>query len=428
MTFKEYGTVVEPAKKPGEFKEFGQSIEPLSRIQSLAHAPAKGAVKRAGDIAGFVQSIAPFLPKGGLTQEKAHKFAEEKFPTFEKGPEKFLERAGGVATEALLSPGGLAAKAIQIPLGAGLGYAAEELGLPEWAQSIAEGFAFFYKGGKKVPLKADQKKLGEFLRNQGLTENEITPLLKTPEQINRWSGMASKGKKSRELMESIYHKSGKIYDSITVDAKNLPPLNNQAKTKILNDFTGIWNNLPDKFRKLIEKDVQDFLTKGRAGVEDLINLDKDINAVIGAEHGGRAAVGLFKEPIMDAIRSVNPKIAEDYSLAKELYGTRAKVKGSLVNPKDFDKFLDAGEAYALGMGIFNRDIGMIQKVLGVAGGRVLAREMLINPRLQNISIRIGEALKKNKYLLAEKYLRSFNDALREDEPELANEIDHLFLK
>src|SRR5437899_4914572 len=116
MSFKEFGEIVEPAKQPGTFKEFGEVIEPMSRARSLLHAPAKGAVKRAGDIAGTAQMIAPFLPKGPLSREKAHKYAEEKFPTFEKEPEKYLERAGGVATEALLSPGGLATKAIQIPL------------------------------------------------------------------------------------------------------------------------------------------------------------------------------------------------------------------------------------------------------------------------------------------------------------------------
>jgi hypothetical protein len=428
MSFKEFGSVVEPAKQPGQYKEFGEVVEPMSRLQSLAHAPAKGAVKRGGDIAGFVQSIAPFLPKGPLTQEKAHQFAEEKFPTFEKGPEKFLERVGGVATEALLSPGGLAAKAIQIPAGAALGYASEELGAPEWVQAIAEGIPFFYKGGKKIPLKADQKKLGEFLRKQGLTENEITPLLKTPEQINRWSAFASKGKKSRKLMESLYNKTGNIYDSVITEGKSLPPLSNEAKEKIIKSFTEIQKEMPNIHWELIEKDMKDFLTKGRAGAEDLINLDRDINAVLGAERGAWDVLGRFKGPIKDALESVSPKVAEDYGLAKEFYRSRHKVKAALINPKDFDKFMDIGEAYGLGAGIVNRDLGMISKVIGIAGGRSIAREMLINPRLQNLSIRIGESLKQNKTNLSIKYLKEFRDEMEESDPEVANQIDELFPK
>lgn len=429
MSFKEFGYIIEPAKQQDQYQEFGEVVEPISRFQSLAHAPAKGAVKKAGDIAGFVQSIAPkFIPRGPLTKEKAYQFAEEKFPTFEKEPEKFLERAGGVAAESLLNPGGLAAKAIQIPLGAGLGYAAEKFGLPEWAQSIAEGLPFFYSAGKKIPLKADQKKLGEFLRKQGLTENEITPLLKTPEQINRWSALASKGKKSRRLMDALYNKTGHIYDSITKEAKNLPFLSIPAKKNILRKFSEIQQDIPNKYWKLIEKDMQDFLTKGRAGAEDLINLDRDINAVLGAERGAQDTIGRFKGPIKEAFESINPQLAEDYGLAKEFFKSRTKVKSALLNPTEFDKFLDLGEIYGLGQGIFNRDIGMIGKVLGATGGRQLAREMLINPRLQNISIRIGEALKKNKLMIAEKYLKKFQQEISKEDPQLANQIDELFPK
>jgi hypothetical protein len=309
-----------------------------------------------------------------------------------------------------------------------LGYGAEKLGFPEWAQSIAEGLPFFYSGGKKIPLKVDQKKLGEFLRKQGLTENEITPLLKTPEQINRWAAFASKGKKSRELMESVYQKSGKLYDTIIEKGKSLPPVPDETKLKVLKELHTVYNDLPDKFRKLIGQDLQDLLVKGRAGVEDLTNFYRDINAVIGAEHGGKAYIGAFKRPIMEAFESISPELASDFQLTNQLYGTRARVASAIVNPKDFDKFLDLGEVYGLGAGLYNRDLGMLVKVLGAAGGRAAAREMLINPRLQNISVRIGESLKQNKLNLVTKYMKEFAKTIREDDPDLADSIDATMTK
>jgi len=421
----DFFTPYEEKEDEQEFDFFIPKKE-ISRTRSLAGAFPKGAVKRAADITELVQKV-PF-PKGPLRPEQMREFAEKTFPTLEREPEKFIERAGGVTAEALLSPGGLAAKAIQIPLAAGLGYAAEKLEAPEWAQSIAEGIPFFYSGGKKIPLKADQKKLGDFLRKQGLTENEITPLLKTPEQINRWSAFASKGKKSRKLMESLYSKTGSIYDSVISEGKSLPPLSNAAKENILKSFMKIQQDMPNIHWELIEKDMKDFLTKGRAGAEDLINLDKDINAVLGAERGAWDAVGQLKGPIKEALESISPKVAEDYSLAKEFYRSRHKVKGALVNPKDFDRFMDLGEAYGLGQGIANRDLGMIAKVIGAAGGRSIAREMLINPRLQNISVRIGESLKKNNFNLSVKYLKEFRDLISEDNPELSSQIDELLPK
>lgn len=415
MSFPQFGEVIEQAAEPGSFPEYGKTVEVPSRFRSLINATAAGSVEKAGDIAQFVQNLAPFIPKGPLNKEKAYKYSEENLPYYEKEPERFLKRVGSVGTEALLSPGGLGAKAIQIPVGSALGYATEKMGAPEWAQAIAESLPFFYSGGKKIPLKPQQKKLGDFLRKQGLTEEEITPLLKTPEQINRWSAYASKGKKSRKLMESVYQKSGKIYDSIIDEGKNLSPLSQQAKTDLINEMTPIWQNMPHKYRSLIKEDLKDFLTKGRAGAEDIINFDRDINAVIGAEKGGKAMVGQFKGPINKALSSINSSLGEDYSLAKQLYATRAKVKGSLVNPKDFDKFMDLGEAYGLAQGITNRDFGMIAKVVGVAGGRKIAREMLINPRLQNIATRMGEALKKNKYMLTEKLMREFKEEMSKEE-------------
>lgn len=429
MSFKEYGNIVEPAKEPGQFKEFGEPVESLSRIRSLINAPAKGAVKRAGDIAGFVQSIAPsFIPKGPLTREKAHQFAEEKLPTFEKEPEKLLERGGGVATEALLSPGGPLTKGLQIVAGTLLGHAAEKFGAPEWAQSIAEGLPFFFSGGKKIPLKANQKKFGEFLRKEGLTEHEIAPLLKTPQQVERWSKWAHKGHKSKKLMESIYQKTGGIYDSIIEQGKNLPPLSEAAKAEMLTDLTKIWETIPNKFRNLIKKDVEDFVTKGRAGIEDIINLDRDINMTLGPESGGRAIIGLLKGPLNRGLESINPNLANDYRLAKQLYGTRAEVAGNILSRKELDAFMDAGEAFGLGAAVYNRDMGKIAALLGVAGGRRLATEMLINPKLQNISVRIGEALRKNKKTLALKYLTQFSNELSEDDNELSSQISSLIQK
>jgi hypothetical protein len=419
MSFKEFGTVVE--KAPTSFEEFGEKVEEPSRLRSLLSAFPKGVTKEIADIYELFQKVP--LPKGEANPEAMRKFAEEKFPTQEKGPEKLLERAGRIAPGALLSPGGPLVKGAQIGAGALLGQGLEEGGAPTWVQAIAESLPFFFSGGKKIPLKPNQKKLGEFLRKNGLTENEITPLLKSPEQINRWSSYAEKGEKSRKLMEGIYQKTGNIYDSVLTQGKNLPPLADKEKTVLIKELHKIYDDMPDKYRKLIQQDLKDFLTKGRAGVEDIVNLDKDINAVIGAEHGGRAIIGQFKEPLQKAMQSISPEVAQDYQLAKEFYRTRQNVKGALLNRGEIDKFLDIGEAYGMAAGTVNRDLGLIAKTVGAIGGRKIAREMLINPRLQNISVRIGEALKKNKFTLADKYIKEFSKEIGKDDPELGFMID-----
>lgn len=425
MTFPEFGDIIEkapPLKEPGTFPEFGKVVEQPSRLRSIAGAPIKGALKEVSDIAEFFQKIP--LPKGNLEPEKLREFAEEKFPTQEKELEGYLERVGKMAPSALISPGGPLIKLFQILGGAALGHGLEKAGAPEWVQALGESAPFLYSGGKKIPFKSSQKKVGDFLRKQGLSENEITPLLKTPEQLERWSKFASKGKKSRQLMESIYHKSGHIYDNIENIAKQMPNafVNQQSAANFLNEITPIIQNMPNKYRNLIKQDLID-LIQSPGHFNDFTNFYKDVNAVIGAEKGGRAIVGQFKGPILKIAESINPELANDFALATDLYRTRAKVAGNILSKKDVEHFLDLGEIYGLGSGIYNRDIGLITKVLGIAGGRKLAREMVINPRLQNISIRIGEALKKNKLILVNKLMDEFKSEVQKEDPELAQTMN-----
>lgn len=439
MTFKEFGTLVEEA--PGSFQEYGSIVEEPSRARSIAGAPLKGASKRIADIMEFVAESPPGklirkIPsaKEVFTGKKEpppkpwediREFAEEKFPTQEKELEKYLERAGGIGAEALLTPGGLVSKGIKTLGGAALGHASEKLGAPDWAQAIAESLPFFYSGGKKIPLKPSQKNLGEFLRKQGLTENEIAPLLKSPEQIEMWSKFAKKGGPSKNLVNSIYEKSGRIYDSLEAAGKKAPSLSEKATEDFLLSLSEITDKMPVKYRNLIRGDVREFMYKGRGGFEDLTNLYKDINAVIGAEKGGKAIIGQIKEPLIKAMRSISPELAEDFQLANQLYGKRAQVASKLLNKSQVDELVDLGEAFQLGAGIFNGNMGLINKVISVAGGRRLAREMLVNPRLQNISTRIGEALKKNKYALAEKGLREFAKEIGKEDKDLEAELNEV---
>ena len=438
MSFKEYGVLVQENAHPS-FKEYGSIVEETPRYKSLINAPVKGAIKRASDISELVTSIpgAKSLSKvpgpkellglgkePRLIPEEAREYAEESFPTQERELEKYLERAGGLGVEAALSPGGLISKGVQTFGGAALGHAAEKLGAPDWAQAISESLPFFYSGGKKIPLKSSQKKMGEFLRKQGLNENEIAPLLKDPEQIERWSKWAAKGGKSKELMDSIYQKTGHIYDGIINEAKNLPPITPLSQKDLLSEMGAIIQGMPHKYRSLIKQDAIDLLNS-RGGFDDLMNFYKDVNAVIGAEHGGKAIVGKFKEPMIKAMESISPELASDFKLANQLYGTRANVSGKILSRSQVDDLIDAGEAIQLGAGLINRDMGLIGKVLGIVGARNIAREMIINPRLQNISVRIGEAIKKNKFTLAEKYLREFSKEVGRSNEELENEINNL---
>jgi hypothetical protein len=225
-------------------------------------------------------------------------------------------------------------------------------------------------------------------------------------------------------MEAIYQKTGNIYDDIVSQGKNLPPMDIGTKRQMIVEMSDVYKNMPHKFRNLIKQDVKDLLNS-RGGFDDLMNFHKDINAVIGAERGGKAAVGLFKQPITKALESISPELASDFKITNQLYGTRKNVAGKILSRSQVDDLIDAGEAIQLGAGLINRDMGLIGKVLGIAGARQVAREMIINPRLQNISVRVGEAIKNNKFTLAEKYMREFAKEIGKDNQELEEQIESL---
>lgn len=427
MNFKEYGSVIEENAHPS-FKEYGKVVDEPSRARSLFNAPIRGAVEKTAGLMEFIAEnpIGRAIRKIPTPQElfsgkeaekvkpweKIREFSEENLPIQEHDLEKYLERAGGLGLESLVTPGGPIVKAAKALGGAALGHGLEKVGAPAWAQAIAESAPFFYSGGKKIPLTKQQKGLGEFLRKQGLTENEIAPLLKTEQQLNTWSKWASKGPKSKELMEAIYQKSGGIYDSIVSEGKNLPALSSSSLSSMLSDIEKITKSMPTKYRNLIKGDLSE-LKNSRKGAEDLINFWTDINAVIGPEVGGKAIVGKLKDPLSKALSSISPELSSDFDLARKLYGTRANVSGHILNKRQLDELIDLGEAMQFGGAIANRDMGKIASLIGLTGARKIAREMIINPRLQNISVRIGEAIKKNKYALAEKLVLEFNDSIKE---------------
>lgn len=61
-----------------------------------------------------------------------------------------------------------------------------------------------------------------------------------------------------------------------------------------------------------------------------------------------------------------------------------------------------GEAGALFGGLFKFGPKAAVPIIGVEGMRRLSSEMLINPRLQNLTRQMGNALNKNKLAIAKK--------------------------
>jgi hypothetical protein len=108
-----------------------------SRTRSLVSAPIRGAVKSLHDISALV-SLNPESREGGKFHAKDRELIEKFLPTQDEAPERWLERAGGLAPTIASGPGGWAAKGLQIAAGTTGGEIAKELGFDELGQGIGE--------------------------------------------------------------------------------------------------------------------------------------------------------------------------------------------------------------------------------------------------------------------------------------------------
>ena len=99
--------------------------------------------------------------------------------------------------------------------------------------------------------------------------------------------------------------------------------------------------------------------------------------------------------LREGMEIINPYLAEEYQLANRLYAKRFPIAKHL-STKEIDQLISVGETGALIAGLADQNLGLLTKVLGSTGARKVAREVLINPRLQNLNKRMAKSIKDNK--------------------------------
>ena len=387
--------------------DFFTPVKEPSRAGSLISAPIKGIIKGA-------QTLSLFPSFGPVSQKAGLKVTEQLLPTEEKLPEKLLERGGKLATQLAPTKGGILSKGLRAAAGSLAGEATKFLGGGELAQDIAElSAAALPDLSKSIPLKKSQERVVNFLKNRGFTENEITPLIQEPKKRARYAKFASKGEKTNKLMRDVYEKFDNVYGPIRDQAESLPGLSEKQTTEFLNEFDSVYEKIPKFYRRMIKEEVNDLLDS-KLSFNDFTDLEQAINARIKGVEGGKAVIGRLKGPIDKAKNMISPELTSDQKLANELYRKRIDVSNHL-KTKEISDLLDIAELGELGIGLADQNPKLLISYLGTAGFRQLAREMLINPRLQNISKRMLKAAKdKNVYTMQKLYKVFRDEAIKND--------------
>lgn len=402
----------------------------VSKLRSLVSAPLKGAIK---GLHQFGRMFGP-LPVESLEEqmelERFPEIVEEFLPTREGFVESAAERAAETLPLLLGVPG--AAGPLQAGIRAGaagiLGQTAEEAGFGETGQALAEIPAFVTPAmtGKLVAKKG-QKRALDFMRRFGMSDAEITPVLQREGiKTNILAKAATKQGRAQKALDKTKKSLGSIYNSLRDDPRATAAMSPVDKQQVVSVLQKELELLPQEARKLVAGDFAELIT-GEITGSKLINFFQDLNFNIAK---GNSVLTKIKDPVKAAIAKASPELAQDFGLANELYGKFATTANKL-KPTTFDKFFSAGKALGLLGGFVTGNVPLIAETVGISGAKSLAREMLINPRFQNLSGKLVTAINQNKVPLTKTLVEQLQNEIAKTDPDAAQQlraidIDELF--
>lgn len=401
--------------KEDQKKQLGRPVElkkqELSKLKSIGHALVKGGVKGFFDIGQLGQPVLledePFEERQKILSE-AEKYRghleeslEEKMPSYPEFTEKALERGSRLA----VSGGGLKGF-----VAGAAGQLAEQLGAPEWGQTLAEisGFSMPALGRKIIPTKS-QEKLVELARRSGMTEEQIAPLIPSKEKRGFFKKIASKGTKTQEALGRTKKGIDEAYQFVEHGPLGQTVVNPANANKFVSDIHKVAMSLPDEIRGKVLADYKDLL-KSKGTLQDFANFYHDISSQYKINRGH---LERFKKPVLEAMESTSPEFAQDFKLVNELYKRRIAASKAL-KAGEYEGLIELGDVGNLIKTIVSPTMKTLAFALGVTGARRFAREMLINPRLQNIHMQMIKAINNKQLGIAADLAKYIQERYKDD--------------
>lgn len=391
--------------KEGYMKLAGNAPAPkddsfLSSVGEYAKSALKGGVEgltRLGHIMGPIQDTYG-KPLSRIREEQTEAI-DELIPT--ENPslgQRGLRRGLAMAPEMAAFPGS-GIQALPRSIAAGfLGEGAKDLGAPEWAQTAVELTAFIGPDVTKKLLSAGKSKdIVDAGRRMGLTDEQITPLMQSGTRLKWLSKLAPKRGSTEKALQSTKNALSEGYNTLKESASASSALSEAGKEKMIDSLALTFKNMPAGVRSKMRQDTADLLNSPITG-ESLINYWQDINHNLGPKS---KQLSLLKKPIKEAIQSVSPELAKDFEMLNALqskyYPVAAKLRPTLTSD-----IVKAAETLGLIGGVAFGHYPSLLAIAGEKGARKLAQQMLINPRLQQLSSKMVDAINTNKFGVAKK--------------------------
>lgn len=408
----------------------------FSKIKDYANTIAKGSVEglsKLGSMMGPYEEnvkISPqkiSLPRSKEElQEKLTEELDTNLPTEDDFGQKILRRGLREAPSILAMPGSSLQQLPRIGAGAILGQTAEELGAPEIVQNAAELTAFIGPDlYKKLLASGKNAKIIDFAKKMGMTDEQITPLIQSEFKQKWLSKLSSKKGQTEKALIRTKEGLGDVYRSIENSPSALLEISEKENGKLINSLKDHMSQIPREVQGKIEQDLADLINNKITG-KSLMNFWKDINSKYGLD---KKQLGILKEPIKKSINSISPELGEDFSMINDLYSKYYPIAQKL-KPSLTDNIISAVEVTgilaSLGPAIFG-DVTYLTAILGEQAGKKVAQQLLINPRFQNLSGKIVDAMNRNKGAIAKKLIDSFASQMEKYSPEYSEELKKISL-
>lgn len=353
--------------------------------------------------------------------EEQTKVLNELLPTDEGYVQSGIRRGLKEAPSMMAFPGSpLQAGARSI----GAGFAGEgvkELGGSEGLQTAAELTAFIGPDiTKKLLSSGKDKEIIEAGRKFGMTDEQITPLIQSEFKQKWLSKLSPKRGSTAKALENTKNALSDSYNLIQNAEEAAIEISEKENGNLINKLYNAFRDMPREMQGKIEKDLEDLLDNKITG-KTLMNFWKDINSSLGDK---TKQISRLKEPIKDALKTISPDLAKNFEDINKLY-TKYYPIASRLKPTLASDLITAAETLGLLGGITMGYTPSIYAILSEKAAKKLSQQMLINPRLQQLSDKMVNAMNDNKYGIVKKLTEAFSNQLRKEVPEASENLDKI---
>jgi hypothetical protein len=410
----------------------------LSTAKEYGKSALKGfasGITKLGQTMGGIRETPRFDENGELILPRSKKQQQEEFDENldlilpNEGEESFgqraLRRGAGIIPEATGSPGKPIQAGVRSLLAGLSAEGVKELGGGELAQAAAEITSFIGPDiTKKLLESGKNKEIIKIAREFGLTDEQIAPLIQSEFKQKWLTKLSPKKGRTQSVLENTKKGLSNAYNIIESNPLAKGEISEIQNGKLINSLRDILKDMPRAQQNKIMEDMADLLDNPITG-KSLINFYKDINNFLG---GDKKALGRLKEPVKNALYSISPDLGKDFNNVTNLYEKYAKISSKL-KPNLMSDIVGAGEAlggmYA-GMNLITTgNITPMVSILGEQAVKHITREMLVNPRLQQLGSKMVSAINNNKYKLAKYVMDQFSNEIAKTDPKSADKIQEI---